>query len=352
MPASPDHASSDLTPSPIIGRAAETAAIRHALRDSTLITVTGLPGAGKTETAIAAAARVRDEYRDGAALIRLDALQDETLLPHTIGAALRLPDLFNASPLAALTAQLRGKQLLLLLDTCEHLVGAVAQVTSVIGENCPEVSILATSREPLRVPGELTISVGPLPVPDAIRLVTEPVPDPAGLDKDGLRKLCDLLDCLPLALVMAARQLAAGTLDELLARLRDGYNFLSDPDAAVPRHQTLAAAIGWSHQLCAPAERLLWARASVFDGPFTVKDCQEVCATTHLTSEQIATAVTMLAERSLLLQVPHARPPRFVMPRTIRGYGAEMLLRLSEDEQMRRRYRNWRSGPRRDACWH
>jgi non-specific serine/threonine protein kinase len=367
--------SSELPPGGLIGRAAETAAIRRAIGQSRLVTVTGLPGVGKTGAAMAAAASAGGRplermlpdgplpdglLPDGMVLIRLDALQDEVLLPHTITAAMGLPDSFGVSPLEALITELSGMRLLIMLDTCEHLLGACAAVAAAIGHACPGVRILATSREPLRVPGEETLDIAPLSARDSIELFRRragaATPGSDVLDPDVLAAVCERLDGLPLAIGMAARQLSiAGrigySLDALLAGLQEGYDFLSDPGALVPRHRTLPAAIGWSHQLCTPAERLLWARLAVFDSPFSIKDCQEVCATTHLTDESIAVGVQMLAERSLLLRVA-GDPPRFLMPATIRWYGMAMLRRLAEEEEMHRRYWRWRSGPRRDACWH
>jgi predicted ATPase len=350
--------SSDLTPGGLTGRAAETAAIRRALSQSRLVTVTGLPGVGKTAASIAASMSSAGRYPDGVALIRLDALTDEALLPHSIAAAMLLPDSFDTSPLFALTDQLIDKNLLLILDTCEHLLGVCAAVVSAILDVCPGVRVLATSREPLRVPGEDIFDLGQLSERDSITLFDQHAAAwGAALSKQShsnsgvVQAICDRLDGLPLAIGLAARQLATGSLDALLAGLEGGYDFLSDPSAAIPRHQTLQAAIGWSHQLCTPAERLLWARLTVFDTPFEVKDCQEVCATTYLTDENVAVGVAMLAERSLLVRTPD-QPVRFTMPQTIRSYGQHMLRRLAEDEEMRRRYRNWRSGPRRDAVWH
>jgi predicted ATPase len=342
--------SSDLPPGGLTGRAAETAAIRRAIGQSRLVTVTGLPGAGKTAAAIAAAAAA-NSYPHGVWLIRLDTLQDETLLPHTIAAAMRLPDTFDASPLEALIGELQARRALILLDTCEHLLGSVAGVAAALREACPGISMLATSREPLRVPGEQTMAIRPLPMRDSVRLFTQRASGSSPLEQDTLEEVCAKLDGLPLAIGLAARQLGSGSLADLLAGLDEGYGFLSDPHAAVPRHRTLQAAIGWSHLLCTPAERLLWARLSVFDSAFCIKDCQEVCATTHLTDDAIAVGVSMLAERSILLPEP-GEPPRFRMPATIRAYGLAMLRRLAEEEEMRRRYRRWRSGPRRDAVWH
>jgi predicted ATPase len=338
--------SSDLTPGGLTGRAAETAAIRRSLARSRLVTVTGLPGVGKTAAAITAAMGVSGDFPDGVALIRLDTLQDEALLPHTIAAAMLLPDSFGASQLSALAEQLEGTRMLLVLDTCEHLLGACAATASAVTEQCPGIRVLATSREPLRVPGEDTIAIKPLPAPDAVRLLGEP---PSNLAM--ARAVCERLDGLPLALGMAARQLIHGSLEALLTALDGGYEFLSDPSAPVARHRTLHAAIGWSHQLCTPAERLLWARLAVFDGPFSVKDGLEVCVTTHLSDETVTVGVAMLAERSLLLREAAQEPPRYVMPRVIRAYGLGMLLRLAEDQEMARRYRHWRSGPRRDEVW-
>jgi non-specific serine/threonine protein kinase len=310
---------------------------------------------GKTATSIAAAMSSAGRYPDGVALIRLDALTDEALLPHSIAAAMLLPDSFDTSPLFALTDQLLDKDLLLVLDTCEHLLGACAAVVSAVVEICPGIRVLATSREPLRVPGEDVFDIGQLSERDAVTLFSQHATAwGAALGQESssvVQAVCDRLDGLPLAIGLAARQLATGSLDALLAGLEGGYDFLSDPAAPVPRHQTLQAAIGWSHQLCTPAERLLWARLTVFDVPFCIKDCQEVCATTYLTDENVAVGVAMLADRSLLVRMA-GEPARFTMPQTIRAYGQHMLRRLAEDEEMRRRYRNWRSGPRRDVIWH
>ena len=319
---------------------------------SRVVAVTGPPGVGKTATAIAAAAGSRgSRFPDGVWLIKLDALQDETLLPHTIATAMLLPDTFGASPLEALIDALAGQRVLLLLDTCEHLIGACAAIGATLIESCAGVHILATSREPLRIPGEQTLTIGPLSERDCVRLLIQRADAHVALDNDLLEAVCAKLDGLPLAVGMAARQLSHGSLDALLAGLGTGYDFLSDPSAPVARHRTLQAAIGWSHQLCTPAERLLWARLSVFDVSFCMKDCQEVCATTHLTDEAISVGVGMLTERSLLLREP-GEPARWLMPGTIRAYGLGMLRRLAEEDEMRRRYRHWRSGPRRDAFWH
>ncbi|HLJ98269.1 MAG TPA: hypothetical protein VKU39_00010 [Streptosporangiaceae bacterium] len=354
-PGRSDAGRSDAAPgvSGIIGREAETAAIRRMIGKARLVTITGLPGVGKSAAAMTAARTARGRFRDGVYLIPLDALQDEALLPHAIAAALLLPDTFTASPLAGLAAYLADKRMLLLLDTCEHMIGSVAMVTSAIGQACPGVHILATSREPLRVPGEQTLAVGPLAADEAVALLMRNGPTLAPSEAVSLRLIARKLDRLPLALGMAARELTCqepGGADALLARLDDGYDFLADPDALVPRHRSLAAAIGWSHQLCTPAERLLWARVAVFDGAFCVAACQEVCANTRLSASDVAHGISLLAERSLLLHQA-GDPPMFTMPSTIRDYGMTMLRRLAEEDEVRSRYRRWRAGPRQAVCW-
>src|SRR5260370_210604 len=158
---------SDLPRGGLLGRAAEAAAIRRTLDQARLVTVTGLPGVGKTAVGLQAASAAAGSFADGAVRRRRDALRAEALLPHTIGAALRLPDRFTSSRLDVLVDQLRDRHLLLVLDTCEHLLGACAAVVASLLPPCPKVQVLATSREPLRVPGEAVVAVCPLPLRDA-----------------------------------------------------------------------------------------------------------------------------------------------------------------------------------------
>ena len=154
MPGEPPGPSDPLDPAGLVGRAAEAAAIRRMLDGAPLVTVTGLPGVGKTAVSLAAARAAAAGFADGSLLLRLDRLRDEALLPHTIAAALRLPDQYTRSRLDVLVDQLRDRHLLLILDTCEHLLGACAALVAALLPPCPKMQVLATSREPLRVPGE------------------------------------------------------------------------------------------------------------------------------------------------------------------------------------------------------
>jgi predicted ATPase len=317
---------------------------------SRLVTLTGLPGVGKTAVGVAASARAARNFADGTSLIRLDSLRDEALLPHTIAQALRLPDRYAASPLEVLAAELHDRQLLLVLDTCEHLIGACAAVAMTLLPECPGLCMLATSREPLRVPGESVTAISPLPARDAVALFARRAAQASpgfrrtAANQETVAAICERLDGLPLAIELAAHQLASVPATELLSGLRGGYGFLRDGDEYPPRHRTMWAAIGWSHQLCTPAERLLWARLAVFPGWFGLQDAQEICADAHLPEDVVAAALTLLAERSVLLKDLIAAGDRFRLAATIRAYGMDMLRRLEAVDELTDRYRRWHKG--------
>ena len=173
MPAAPPGSADPLDPADLVGRAAEAAAIRRMLDGAPLVTVTGLPGVGKTAVSLAAARAAAAGFADGSLLLRIDTLRDEALLPHTIAAALRLPDKYTSSRLDVLVDQLRDRHLLLILDTCEHLLGACAALVAALLPPCPKMQVLATSREPLRVPGEATLAIRPLRLTDAVELFAD-----------------------------------------------------------------------------------------------------------------------------------------------------------------------------------
>lgn len=341
---------SGLPPGGLVGRAAESAAIQRTLGRSRLVTVTGLPGVGKTAVGIAAAAAVSTNFADGAWLVQLDSLRDGDLLPDTIANVLKVPGRRTGSRLDALLDELRDRCLLLVLDTCEHLPGACAELArKLLLLPCRDVRVLATSREPLRAPGGLTVTVGPLPLRHAVtvfgRRAAEASPGfqitPG--NRATVEAICWRLDRLPLAIELAARQLASGSLEELRSRLEEGYWFLRNTAGVPARHETLRAAIGWSYRLCTPAEQLLWARLSVFTGSFLLRDAQDVCADRHLREQEIDASVAMLAARSVLRVDLHTgRHTRFRMPATIRAYGAGML--PPDDHEWERRHQVWQAG--------
>jgi predicted ATPase len=346
----------------LVGRDAEMAAVRRALGSARLVTVTGLPGVGKTAVSLTAASTAASSFADGSLLLRLEGLRDETLLPHTIAAALELPDDFARGRLPMLAEQLRDRHLLLILDTCEHLLGACASLIAALLPACPKMQVLATSREPLRVPGEATVAVRPLRLADAVALFGRRAAR-AGVvlapeHRATVASVCVQLDKLPLAIELAAAQLADLQRDGadrplagLLAQLEAGHD-VPRGDGEPGRHRTLRAAIGWSHELCTPSERLLWARLSVFTGLFGRQDAQDVCTSGQLPGETVAAGLSLLAERSVLLA--RQRPdgsPCFLLPATLRAYGRRMLRRLGQEEEFTARHQRWQDGcrPQHDA---
>ena len=352
----PDPAAPDL-----VGRAAVVAAVRRALGAARLVTVTGLPGVGKTAVSLAAAGTAAGSFADGSLFLPLESLRDEALLPHTIAAALDLPDDFARGRLPVLAEQLRDRRLLLILDTCEHLLGACASLIAALLPACPKMQVLATSREPLRVPGEATVAVRPLRLADAVDLFGRHAAR-AGVvlppeHRATVASICVQLDKLPLAIELAADQLgdqqrdgADGPLAQqlawLLAQLEAGHD-VTRGDGEPGRHRTMRAAIGWSHELCTPSERLLWARLSVFAGRFGRQDALDVCACGQLPAETVAAGLSLLAERSVLLA--SQRPdesPCYLLPATLRAYGRRMLRRLGQEQEFTARHQRWQDGRR------
>jgi len=334
----------------LVGRGAESAAIQRTLGRARLVTVTGPPGAGKTAVGIATATRLSPRFADGSWLVRLDSLRDASRLPDTIANVLKVPGGLTGSRLDALVDYLSDRCLLLVLDTCEHLAGACAELAMrLLLTPSRGTRILATSRQSLGVPGGLTVAIGPLPLHDAVTMFGRRSAEAAPRfrvtpeNQAIVAAICRRLDQLPLAIELAARQLAAGPLERLRSRLEEDYWFLRNANGVPPRHETLRAAIGWSYQLCQPSEQLLWARLSVFTGSFTVGDAQDVCSDKKLPDEVVDAAVAMLAVRSIVRIEPRSGgQTRFRLPAIVRAYGAAML--PPGDDEWERRHQAWQAG--------
>ena len=289
-----------------VGREAELARARELLRQSRLVTITGPGGVGKTRLAVRAAGEAAGGFRDGAHLIELSAVHDPGLLAHTLAARLTIAELSNAkfdqgSQLDRLLGFIRERELLLILDTCEHLIDACAALADSILREAPGVTILATSRQPLDAAGEAVLQLSPLPVPDpgadsagkadAVELFAQraaaAVPGftvtPENLA--DVITVCRRLDGIPLAIELATVRLRALPLHQMAERIDDRLRLLTGGRrSGTPRHQTLRAAIEWSYSLCTPAEQLLWARLSVFAGGFDIAAAEAVCAGGELAS--------------------------------------------------------------------
>ncbi|MET8868439.1 ATPase [Nonomuraea sp. NPDC004580] len=356
----------------LVGRRGELARIRRLCREFRMVTLTGAAGVGKTRLALRAAARMRPEYADGAWYIPLSALDQGALLPYTIAEALPLADRTTRPMMEVLSEYLADRHLLLVLDTCEHLIDDCARTARALLVAAPRLTILATSRRPLDVPDEQALIIEPLPVPDArgegpqeaVKLLAEraaavvPGFEVTVGNRHQLVRICRHLEGLPLAIELAAARLPKLGVAELCERLDDRFALLGDadddlPGADPPWHRALRTAIGWSHQLCDPGERLLWARASVFAGSFDDRAVIEVCADRLLPADAIPGLLAGLVDKSILIWAPTGGGERYRMLDTIREYGAGWLRALGEQDELRRRHRDHYLAMARqgDAAW-
>ena len=280
-----------------VDRRGELTEGRELLARARLVTLTGPGGVGKTRLAARIAARVQRAFPDGVRFVHLSGLHDPALVPLAAADALGLHDHSAQPPLDALVEQVRDRRLLLVVDNCEHLAGACAQLAAALLHGTEGVRILATSRHRLGLTEEHLLEVRPLPVPDpdgdlsaaegypALTLFA----DRAAAVVPGFRltpgnlasvaRLCRRLDGLPLAIELAAVRMRVLDVDQLLDRLDDRYRFLTTGSpAALPRHQTLRAAVAWSHDLCTGPEQSVWARLSVLAGSFDLETAEAVGA--------------------------------------------------------------------------
>jgi predicted ATPase len=330
-----------------VGRQEELTRVGTLLAASRLVTIAGPGGVGKTRIALMAAAQEADRHPDGRWIVELSGLRDPALLPSTVAGVLGLPGQDPRSALDVVLEYLKDRRLLLILDTCEHLLDACATLIHAVLRAAPRVTVLTTTRQPLDMPSEHVFAVAPLPVPD-----TGPVSD--AVELFGLRaaavvpgftvteqnaadviRLCGRLDGIPLAIELAAMRLRTLRLPELVRRLDHRFAVLNGgkPDAP-PRHQTLRTAIEWSHELCSPAERRLWARLSVFAGTFSVAAVEEVCAAVSLERPDVVSALIGLVDKSVVVR----EGEHYRMLDTLREFGAERLASSGELASCRARH--------------
>lgn len=332
-----------------VGRDTELAELATALEAGRLVTVTGVGGVGKSRLAVRAAARSR--VRDGAWLVDLTALRDAELLEHAVADALGLTDHTKRPPRQVLLGHLAERELLLVVDGFELLVDACASLVRDLLVHSPGLRVLAVGRRPLEIEGERLFPLAPMPGPDAAALFTDRAV--AGLPgfalDDGNRadvmELCRRLDGIPLAVELAAGRLRALSPAQLLARLDDRFRLLTGVRRdAPPRHQTLRTAIGWSHELCAPRERLLWSRLSVFAGQFDLEAAEYICAGDGLPADDVLDVLDELLAQSIVTREVGPSGVRYRMLDTVRAYGADWLAAAGESGRLRRRHRDWFMG--------
>jgi len=356
----PNNLPSQLTS--FIGRRRERVEVRRLLHSARMVTLTGPGGSGKTRLAIQIAADVLAEYPAGAWLAEFEALTDPALVPQTLASILGVQEESGRSLLATLSEHLAVKQVLLLLDNCEHLAAAVASLAEGLLRACPKLRILATSRESLGLRGEIVWRIPVLSVPDirtsaaktkesagryeAVRLFVDRAiaaqPSFALTDKNamGIAQICNRLDGIPLAIELAAVRVKALPVEKILARLEDRFHLLTGGSrTAIPRQQTLRAAVDWSYELLAPKEKLALNRASVFMGGFSLEAAETVCAGEDLADAEILDLVTALADKSLVVRDEvEEGDARYRLLETIRAYATEKLAATSETATLAARH--------------
>ncbi|MDR8411996.1 LuxR C-terminal-related transcriptional regulator [Nonomuraea sp. 3-1Str] len=348
----------------IIGRKREIGAIRSLLSTTRLLTLTGTAGVGKTRLATHVAAHVQRAFPDGAWLVELASLQDEQLLAVAVAEALGLQEEMPRPSTESMIDHLRDKRMLLVLDNCEHLVQACASLADTLLGAAPGVRLLATSREALGVPGETPFIVPPMPFPgpddqvtgsdvlryDALALLAERAKDIAPEVDIASRpvaaaRLCRLLDGIPLAIELAAVWLRVLSLDQIIDRLGHRTHFLRRGyRTALPRHQTLGAAVEWSFELCSVQEQIMWERLSVFAGGFDLAAAEEVCSAAPLTREDVLPLLATLTEKSIVTRETYGTRPRYRILETLREYGQDRLAKSEAAPATRRRHAEYYLG--------
>jgi predicted ATPase len=341
--------------STFVGRAQEIDELARLVQSTQLVTVTGVGGVGKTHTALEVAQRIRDRFPDGVWLVELSQLQDSGLLAHAVAKVLQVRDQTTRPLIDVLADHLAERECLLILDTCEHLIDTCALLTMTLLPAAPGLRVLATSRQSLNAQGERVLQLSPLPVPaeeaadvrdnEAVRLFADRarMADPEFVitaeNAPVVARLCRRLEGLPLALELAAPWLRVLSVERVAERLEDRFRLLTKPAGSPEpdRHDALRTTIGWSHELCTPAERLLWARASVFAGSFDRRAALEICTGGPLAGEVFDRVLAGLVRKSILL----AEGDRYRMLDTIRDYGAQWRQELGEDRATRRRHRDY-----------
>jgi predicted ATPase/transcriptional regulator with XRE-family HTH domain/Tfp pilus assembly protein PilF len=345
----------------LIGRQAELATVSALLARARLVTLTGAGGVGKTRLALGVAAAVLLAYPDGVWLVPLAALTDPQLVPHAVAAALGVLERGRRPLPVTLSEALRARRALVVLDNCEHLVQACAELAEALLSACPELRILATSREPLGVAGEVTRRVPSLTVPpppppppeqlsqyEAVRLFVERAVAAradfrvTNANAPAVAQVCWRLDGIPLAIELAAAWVRTLSVEQLAARLDDCFGLLvGGSRTAPPRQQTLRGAIEWSYGLLSEPERRLFARLSVFAGGWTLEAAEAVCADDVVAAHEILGLLRQLVDKSLVVAEETPNGTRYRLLEILRAYGRERTQAAGELSALEQRHRRW-----------
>jgi predicted ATPase/class 3 adenylate cyclase/DNA-binding CsgD family transcriptional regulator len=331
-----------------VGREAQIAGVRGLLGEDRLATLTGAGGMGKTRLAIQVATQMAAEFGDGVWYVDLAPITDPGLVGVTAARALGLPDQPGRSTIDTLLRFIGDRHMLMVLDNCEHLLDATAALTTALLGACSGLTMLATSREPIGVPGEVTWRVPPLSLADeAIELFTDRArharPDftITGNSAAMVSEICQRLDGMPLALELAAARVRALSLPEILDSLHDRFRLLTGGSrTAVRRQQTLRASVDWSHALLTEPEQVLFRRLAVFMGGFDLEAAQAIAGDEELRRHQVLDLLTLLIDKSLVVAENAGGRTRYRLMETVRQYAQEKLGESGEADHVRDRHRD------------
>jgi len=331
-----------------IGRQAEIKGIRAALGDNRLVTLTGAGGAGKTRLAVQIAANTSTEFADGVWYVDLAPITDPEVIPVTVARALGLPDHPGLPTMDVLLRFIRDRQMLMLLDNCEHLLDASAEMITGLLAACPALTLLTTSREPIGVAGEVSWRVPSLSLTDeAIELFsdrarrTKPEFRVTAANAETVTEICRRLDGLPLAIELAAARVRALSPNEILDSLHDTFRLLTGgARTAVRRQQTLRASVDWSHALLSEPEQVLFRQLAVFLGGFDLDAAQAVAGGGEVERYQVLDQLTLLVDKSLVVAEDSLHGTRYRLLETVRQYAQEKLGESREGDAVRARHRD------------
>jgi non-specific serine/threonine protein kinase len=345
-----------------VGREAEVGEVSALLNDARLVTLTGVGGVGKTRIALQVAAGAIDHYPDGVWLVELGALSDPDLVPKQVAVAMGVQEQADRPIAATLVEVTSSKEVLLVLDNCEHLIEGVAVLAEELLRSCPGVRLLTTSREPLGVSGETVWTLPPMPVPS---VDIEPDPDRLGgiesmslfidrarladrefsLSEDNTAacaEICRRLDGVPLAIELAAARVSALSPHQIAERLDNRFALLvKGTRTALPRQQTLRATIDWSYELLTPEEQRLFRCLSVFRGGFSLEAVQALWSDGEERDQDALELLTHLVDKSLVVISSRAEARRFGLLETIRQYAWERLESAGETDATLAQHRQW-----------
>jgi predicted ATPase len=348
-------------PNSFVGRERDLTELGQLLSDVRALTLCGPGGIGKTRLAVRLACEVVPDFPDGAWLVELADTADAELIPRQVAATFGVREEPDRPLLATLVEALRGRRLLLILDTCEHLVEGCAALVHQLLAGCPQLRVLATSREPLRVRGETVWRVPPLSLPSSIPVSVADLDrheamrlfaDRASAARAGFElgsdnaaavaRLCRLLDGMPLAIELAAARVRVLSVEQIASRLDDRFRLLASGDRTAPaRQQTLRAAVDWSYELLSEPEQILLRRLSVFAG-WNLEMAEQVCADERIPATAVLDLMAALIDKSLVTFDHELRgESRYRLLDTIKEYAASRLTTSGEEDAVRLRHRDY-----------